>query len=122
MEFVIDEVERHVRMEGYLQHERVGRLAIVSSEELFFCEGIMQEGKSFLALIRGWKSGKKANLPLKNHLIELGGGKAPGSKHFERRFAEANAEYISRMLGKQTSVESVLANMQTPDAHDALGE
>ncbi|MGH2911799.1 MAG: hypothetical protein ACRDJ3_04915, partial [Solirubrobacteraceae bacterium] len=29
MEFVIDEVERQARMEGYLQHERVGRLAIV---------------------------------------------------------------------------------------------
>ncbi len=120
MDYILAEVDRLIREKGYLQHERVGSLAIVSAEELFFCEGFMQKGTSFLALLRGWKSGPMASAPLKNYLIALGHGQAPGSNHFVRRFAEANADYMSRMLGQQKSVENVLANMQSSDAHDAL--
>jgi hypothetical protein len=112
MELIVDVLERRLRDAGYLQQERVGRLAMVSAEELFFCEGFMQQGKSFLALIRGWKSGSRANLPLKNYLIELGHGHAPGSKHFELRFAEANAENMRRMLAKEVSAESMLEGLR----------
>ncbi len=99
MELIIDDLEYWVREEGYLTDARIGRLAIISAEELFFCEGAMQMGKSLLALTRGWKSGQTAHLPLKNNLIELGDGRAPGSDHFVQRFAEANSENESRMLG-----------------------
>ncbi len=116
MELIVEVLERRLRDEGYLQQERVGRLGIVSAEELFFCEGFMEQGKSFLALIRGWKSGSRSNLPLKNYLIELGGGRAPGSKHFELRFAQANAENMRRMLGKEVSSESILDGLRRSDS------
>jgi hypothetical protein len=119
MDYILREVDRLIRETGYLQDERVGSLAIVSAEELFFCEGFMEKGTSFLALVRGWKSGSMASAPLMNYLIALGRGHARGSKHFVRRFAEANVDYMSRMLGQQKSVESVLANIRGPDAHDA---
>lgn len=69
----------------------------------------MQKGTSFLAFMRGWKSGPMANAPLKNYLIALGHGHAPGSEHFVRRFAEANVDYINRMLGQQTCNRAVEA-------------
>lgn len=118
MDYILREVDRLIREKGYLQHERVGSLAIVSAEELFFCEGFMEKGTTFLALMRGWKSGPMASTPLKNYLITLGNGHAPGSQHFVHRFAEANVDYMSRMLGQQQSVESVLANMKSPDAKE----
>jgi hypothetical protein len=119
MDYILREVDRRIRAKGYLQYERVGSLAIVSAEELFFCEGFMEKGTSLLALLRGWKSGPMASAPLKNYLIALGGGRTPGSKHFVRRFAEANVDYMSRMLGQQNTVESVLANLRGSDPDDA---
>ncbi len=116
MEYILREVDRRIRAKGYLKHERVGSLAIVSAEELFFCEGFMEKGTSLLALVRGWKSGPMASAPLKNYLIARGGGHAPASEHFVRRFAEANVDYMSRMLGQQHSVESVLANLHGTEA------
>ena len=99
MELIIAALEQWIRNEGYLTDARIGHLAIISAEELFFCEGAMQKGKSLLGLTRGWKSGDAAHLPFKNYLIEQGGGQAPGSDHFVQRFAEANAENERRMLG-----------------------
>jgi hypothetical protein len=100
MEMITTLLERWVAQKGYLTGPKVGRLAIISAEELFFCEGAMQSGSSLLALTRGWKSGPAAHLPFKNHLIELGGGRAPGSDHFVARFAEANRENELRVLGR----------------------
>jgi hypothetical protein len=117
-DYTLKVVDDLIREKKYLQHERVGELAIISAEELFFCEGFMQIGTSFLALVRGWKSGPMANVSLKNYLIALGHGRAPGSEHFVRRFAEANVDYMSRMLGQQNSVESVLANLHGPRVSD----
>ncbi len=114
-DYVLRAVDSRIREKSFLQQERVGSLAIVSADELFFCEGFMQKGTSFLALIRGWKSGPMANAPFKNYLIALGHGRAPSSDHFVRRFAEANVDYMSRMLGQQHSVESVLTNMRPQD-------
>jgi hypothetical protein len=90
MELIIADLEQWIREKEYL----------ISAEELFFCEGAMQKGKSLLALTRGWKSGPAAHLPFKNYLIEQGGGQAPGSDHFVQRFAEANSENERRMLGR----------------------
>jgi hypothetical protein len=119
MDYILREVDRRIHEKEFLQHDRIGSLAIVSAEELFFCEGFMQKGTSFLALLRGWKSGPMASAPLKNYLIVLGHGHAPGSEHFVRRFAEANVDYMSRMLGQQQSVESVLADLRGSDTQDA---
>jgi hypothetical protein len=99
LEGIIAKTEELVRKAGHLRDERVGRLAIVSAEELFFCEGFMQQGRTFLSLVRGWKSGPYANVSFKNHLIAEGHGRAPSSDHFVRRFEEFNAENMHRVLG-----------------------
>jgi hypothetical protein len=113
---LLEEIEERVEEAGWLRDERVRPLAIISAEELFFCEGFMERGRSFISLIRGWKSGPTAPDTFKNYLVGLGGGKAPGSTHFERRFAEANAGYIARLLGKEISADEVLAH--SADAGD----
>lgn len=96
---------------------------MVSAEELFFCEGFMQAGRSLVSLIRGWKSGPTGRVSFKNYLIKLGGGRAPGSDHFERRFAEANADYMARMLGSDVTADDVLnqARGHAADGDGALG-
>lgn len=114
-DYILREVDSRIREKRFLQQERVGSLAIVSADELFFCEGFMQKGTSFLALLRGWKSGPMANAPFKSYLIALGNGHAPASDHFVRRFAEANVDYMRRMLGQQHSVESVLTDVRSQD-------
>lgn len=109
---VVEEVDARVAGIADLRDERIGQLAILSAEDLFFCEGFMQQGRSFLSLLRSWKSGSGARLPFKNHLVRLGGGRAPGSRHFERRFAEANAEYMRRLFGSNVTADEVLARVQ----------
>jgi hypothetical protein len=104
----MDAVRDRLRSEGFLQQHKVGELAIVSAEVLFFCEGHMQQGRTLLSLIRSWKSGRRADLPFKNELIAIGGGRAPGSTHFERRFAEANSNWMNTLLGKSITPEQVL--------------
>ncbi|MBS1675803.1 MAG: hypothetical protein JST08_00310 [Actinobacteria bacterium] len=112
-----DEIDRvitkRLTMDGYLQGEKIAPLAILSAEELFFCEGFMERGESFLALISGWKS-DPASAPhsFKNYLIEHGGGRAPGAAHFEVRFAEAAAEQAKRIFGRDESVKEVLAQLE----------
>lgn len=98
---------------GHLQAEKIAPLAILSAEELFFCEGFMEQGESFLALISGWKS-DPASAPhsFKNYLIEHGGGRAPGGDHFEERFAEAAVEQAKRLFGKEYSVAETLARLR----------
>ncbi len=49
MELIVTDLERWIRHEKYFTDPRIGRLAIISAEELFFCEGAMQKGKSLLA-------------------------------------------------------------------------
>jgi hypothetical protein len=107
-ETVMEEVHRAVAAQGYLRHPRAGALAIVSAEDLFFCEGHMQQGRSLLSLLRSWKSGSGANLSFKNELVALGGGRAPGSDHFERRFAEATARYMNRLFESGVTADDVL--------------
>jgi hypothetical protein len=107
-ETIMEEVSRIVAAEGYLRHPKAGHLAIISAEDLFFCEGHMQQGKSLLSLLRSWKSGPGAKLPFKNELVTLGGGRAPGSDYFERRFAEASAQYMNRLLVSGVTAEDVL--------------
>lgn len=108
MPWVMEEVEARVRAAGHLVDNRIGPLAIVSAEDLFFCEGFMQQGRSFLSLIRGWRSGRDARHSFKNSLIDLGGGRAPGSDHFERRYSEALSLYVKRLLGQDVSPEAFL--------------
>ena len=98
-ETVISEVAEALHAEGLLAQDKVGGLAIVSAEELVFCEGDMEQGRTLLSLLRHWKSDEYANLPFKNALIALGGGRAPASTHFERSFAEASATYMNNLLG-----------------------
>jgi hypothetical protein len=107
-ETVMDAVRDGLVQAGYLQQDKVGGLAIVSAEDLFFCEGHMQHGRTFLALLRSWKTGRGANFSFKNELIALGQGRAPSSKHFEHRFAEANASWINALLGGALDAEGVL--------------
>jgi hypothetical protein len=107
-ETVMDAVREGLREEGCLRQDKVDQLAIVSAEDLFFCEGHMQQGRTLLSLIRSWKSGPRANLPFKNELIAIGGGRAPGSSHFEHRYAEGNADWMSKLLGKDITAEDVL--------------
>ncbi|MBS1894900.1 MAG: hypothetical protein JST59_26675 [Actinobacteria bacterium] len=98
---------------GYLQCERIAPLAIVSAEELFFCEGFMEQGESFLTLISGWKHDPDAAPhSFKNFLIERAGGRAPGGDHFEERFAEAAAEQTKRIFGREESVDEVLSHLR----------
>lgn len=99
MEGILAKAEQLVRDAGHLQGDRVGDLAIVSAEELFFCEGFMQQGRTLLSLIRGWKNGPYRNQSFKNHLIAEGQGRAPSCDHFVRRFAEFNAENVRRVVG-----------------------
>ena len=113
---LMEEIEKRVEAAGWLLDPRIATLSIISAEELFFCEGFMEQGRSFISLIRDWKAGPSAAGPLKNYLVELGGGRAPGSRHFELRFAEANASYVGRLLGKEISAEEILSRSQTgPD-------
>jgi len=49
-----------------------------------------------------------ANRPFKNELIALGGGRAPASGYFERRFAEASAEYVNKVIGGAVTADRVL--------------
>ena len=107
-ETVMDEVRDALVAEGLLHQDTVDELAIVSAEDLFFCEGHMEQGRSLLSLIRSWKSGPRANLPFKNALVALGGGRAPGSSHFEQRFAEASSIYINKLLGGSVTPEQIL--------------
>jgi hypothetical protein len=114
-ERIIAAVEKQVRKAGHLQGERIGGLAIVSAEELFFCEGFMQQGRTFLSLIRGWKSGPYPDLSFKNHLIQEGRGRAPSSEHLERRFAEFNVDNMNRVLGRKEDLETALEKMRAGD-------
>jgi hypothetical protein len=107
-ETVMGEIRDALDAEHLLRQDTTGELAIVSAEDLFFCEGHMEEGRSLLSLIRSWKSGSGAQLPFKNELIARGEGRAPGSSYFERRFAEANASYINALLGGSVTAEQVL--------------
>ena len=102
-------VEAALRKAGFLQHSKIAPLSILSAEELFFCEGFMQRGETFLSLISGWKRSPAAAHSFKNYLIEHGDGRAPGSDHFERRFAEALAEQRRLLFDSEKTVEEILA-------------
>jgi hypothetical protein len=107
---------------GYLQCERIAPLAILSAEELFFCEGLMEQGENFLTLIAGWKHDPEAAPhSFKNFLIEHAGGRAPGGDHFEERFAEAAAEQAKRIFGREESVDEVLSRLRDPQAETTSG-
>jgi hypothetical protein len=105
---IIEEVRDALRAKNYLCQDKVGELAVVSAEDLFFCEGHMEQGRTLLSLLRSWTSGPGANRPFKNELIALGGGRAPSSSYFERRFAEASAEYMSKVIGEAVTADEVL--------------
>ncbi len=95
---------------GPLQHPKIAPLSILSAEELFFCEGFMQRGETFLNLISGWKRSPGSAHSFKNYLIERGNGRAPGSDHFKRRFAEALVEQGHLLFDSKKTVEEVLAD------------
>ena len=100
---------------GHLRDGKIAPLAVVSAEELFFCEGFMEQGESLLTLISGWKHDPRAAAhSFKNVLIERAGGRAPGGEHFEVRFAEAAAEQAKRIFGKDEPVEEILARLRDP--------
>ena len=112
-ELITRTVEARVRDAGYLCGERVAGLAIISAEELFFCEGFMQQGATFLALIRGWKWGPHPDLSFKNHLIELGNGRAPISEYCERCFAEFNVHNMNQVFGQEEDPDTALQKMRS---------
>ena len=68
----------------------------------------MERGTSLLTLISGWKRSPGAGHSFKNYLVELADGKAPGSEHFERRFAEASARQADRIFGGEHDPTEVL--------------
>jgi hypothetical protein len=113
---VSGETERQVDALGYLTSDRIAPLAVISAEELCFCEGFMERGKTFLSLIRGWKSGPESSYSFKNYLVALGDGKAPASEHAKLRFAQASADYFARLFGFEGTAEEVLAELRRPDA------
>ena len=104
-------VDAALREEKLLHDKRIGDLAIISAEELFFCEGFMEEGESLLALIQGWKSSPAAPHSFKNFLIAHGGGKAPGSEHLKMGFGKAAAEQHRVLFGSKKSGEEVHAEL-----------
>jgi hypothetical protein len=114
-ETVLDAVREALHADRLLMQDKVGPLAIVSAEDLFFCEGHMQQGRTLLSLIRSWKSGPRADLPFKNELIAIGGGRAPGSAHFEHRYAEASSIHINQLLGESVTPEQVLQHAREPN-------
>lgn len=106
---------------GRLQDERIAPLALISAEELFFCEGMMERGATFVSLISGWKSDPvAASQSLKNHLIERSGGRAPGSAHFDLVAAEAFAEEGRRLFGSDKTPAEILASMREGAARDGV--
>jgi hypothetical protein len=102
-------IDAALREAGHLQHPKVAPLSILSAEELFFCEGFMQQGETFLSLISGWKRSPGNAHSFKNYLIERGNGRAPGSDHFERRFAEALIEQGQLLFDSEKTVDELLA-------------
>lgn len=102
-------IDEALREAGHLQHPKVAPLSILSAEELFFCEGFMQQGETFLSLISGWKHSPGGAHSFKNYLIERANGRAPGSDHFERRFAEALIEQGQLLFESEKTVEELLA-------------
>lgn len=115
-----DEIDAAIRERlaaaRYLQNERIAPLAVISAEELFFCEGFMERGETLLGLISGWKHDpESAPHSFKNFLIEHGDGRAPGGKHFERRFAEAAGDRAKRIFGKDESVDDILIRLRGHD-------
>lgn len=109
-------IEERLAAAGHLQDERIAPLAVISAEELFFCEGFMERGETLLGLVSGWKHDPDAAPhAFKNFLIEHGGGRAPGGEHFERRFAEAAGERAKRIFGKDESVDEILARLRSED-------
>lgn len=109
-------IEERLAAAGHLQDQRIAPLAVISAEELFFCEGFMERGETLLGLVSGWKNDRDAAPhSFKNFLIEHGGGRAPGGEHFERRFAEAAGERAKRIFGKEESVDEILARLRNDD-------
>jgi hypothetical protein len=49
---IMDDVRDALRAENCLRQNKVGELAIVSAEDLFFCEGHMEQGRTLLSLLR----------------------------------------------------------------------
>jgi hypothetical protein len=110
---IIEQVEAWLSEAGVFQNQRIGELAVVSAEELAFCEGHMERGRSFLALLRGWKTGSGPRLPFKNYLIELGNGRAPAGREYEILWAEAIAIVEQRLFGRSRSPDAVLASLES---------
>jgi hypothetical protein len=114
-------IEDRLAETSRLQGDRIAPLALISAEELFFCEGMMERGASFLSLISGWKSDPvAASQSLKNHLIERAGGRAPGSAHFDLVAAEAFAEQGQRLFGSDKGPAEILASMREGSARDRI--
>jgi len=109
-------IKERLAASGHLRDQRIAPLAVISAEELFFCEGFMEQGETLLGLVSGWKNDPAAAPhSFKNFLIEHGGGRAPGGEHFERRFAEAAGERAKRIFGKEESVEEILVRLRNDD-------
>jgi hypothetical protein len=114
-------IEDRLAETGRLQGQRIAPLALISAEELFFCEGMMERGASFLSMISGWKSDPvAASQSLKNHLIERAGGRAPGSAHFDLVAAEAFAEQGRRLFGSDKTAAEILASMRGGAGRDGV--
>lgn len=114
-------IDQRLAETGRLQGDRIARLALISAEELFFCEGMMERGTSFLSLISGWKSDPvAANQSLKNHLVDRAGGRAPGAAHFDLVAAEAFAEQGRRLFGSDKGAAEILAMMRAGADRDGV--
>ena len=80
------EVRRRLKQEGVFKDRRFRPIAIISAEELAAAEGAMEEGSSFLDLLRGWKStAAVGDHSFKNFLIDREADKRrkPGQYHIE---------------------------------------
>jgi len=78
------EVRRRIKDAGLLKGRVFRPIAIISAEDLAAAEGALEEGTSFLDLLRGWKSHRRTgDHSFKNYLIdrETNKRRKPASHH-----------------------------------------
>ena len=116
---VTEHVEGRVAETGLYSDPRVLPLALVSAEELTFCEGFAQRGRTFFSLAHGWKASPGSRQSFKNYLIELGGGTAARSDHADEMFARSTAERAKRIFGKDYDPEDVRQRLEGRDTGES---
>ena len=112
---IADDLDRRLHASGALTDPRIADLAVLSSEELAYAEGLMEHrGESFLALIRGWTSSDRGRHSFRNYAIEHAGGRAPPATAFLEFWAETTAIVQRRLFGLDVTVEEIMGGLNRP--------